>query len=324
MTTRVLLASVLLLGLLCGPTSAQDNGIRDTVSLGLNHQAWLYPNDQVCVPVYITSDANLTGVQIGMEYGFDGYEIHLDSVGTFATIFMEGNFLSLTGLIYVEGYSDGINPDSVLIGGAGLGNGDELPIGRYLLGKVWFNTVDPGPYLTLDSAFVLPVGEFMLAPKNGSPFVPQYVGGTLTLVPGPAEIYVIDPEPPVGDAASLIIFEVEALATYAPAAIVLDSVVNSLSGAQLPYVPGTLGSNPITVEWTPTYEEFGFFQFWFTATDALSNPLSFSVQVTVNWVQPPCDVMRGDTNCDETVNITDVVYLIQYIFNQGPPPGCIK
>ena len=35
----------------------------------------------------------------------------------------------------------------------------------------------------------------------------------------------------------------------------------------------------------------------------------------------PC-LDAGDANCDGTVDIADVVYLINYLFNDGPPPGC--
>jgi len=30
----------------------------------------------------------------------------------------------------------------------------------------------------------------------------------------------------------------------------------------------------------------------------------------------------GDINCDGQVNVGDVVYLINYLFKGGPPPGC--
>ncbi len=35
----------------------------------------------------------------------------------------------------------------------------------------------------------------------------------------------------------------------------------------------------------------------------------------------PVPLVSGDANCDGTVNITDAVYLINYIFGGGPPPG---
>ena len=30
----------------------------------------------------------------------------------------------------------------------------------------------------------------------------------------------------------------------------------------------------------------------------------------------------GDCNCDGKVDVGDVVYLINYLFRGGPPPGC--
>ena len=36
----------------------------------------------------------------------------------------------------------------------------------------------------------------------------------------------------------------------------------------------------------------------------------------------PDPLDAGDANCDGTVDIADVVYLINYLFIDGPPPGC--
>ncbi|MFH2054313.1 MAG: dockerin type I repeat-containing protein [bacterium] len=36
----------------------------------------------------------------------------------------------------------------------------------------------------------------------------------------------------------------------------------------------------------------------------------------------PVNYYSGDTNCDGIVNITDAVYLVQYIFSGGPEPSC--
>lgn len=38
----------------------------------------------------------------------------------------------------------------------------------------------------------------------------------------------------------------------------------------------------------------------------------------------PSPLLAGDANCDRTVNISDAVYLIAYIFSGGPQPcaGC--
>jgi hypothetical protein len=37
---------------------------------------------------------------------------------------------------------------------------------------------------------------------------------------------------------------------------------------------------------------------------------------------PPQPLAAGDCNCDGVVNVSDVVYLINYLFISGPPPGC--
>jgi hypothetical protein len=39
---------------------------------------------------------------------------------------------------------------------------------------------------------------------------------------------------------------------------------------------------------------------------------------------PPIPLEAGDANCDGVINVTDVVYLINFLFlvPAGPPPGC--
>jgi hypothetical protein len=36
----------------------------------------------------------------------------------------------------------------------------------------------------------------------------------------------------------------------------------------------------------------------------------------------PVPLEAGDVNCDGMINVSDVVYLINYLFISGPPPGC--
>src|SRR3990170_661096 len=38
---------------------------------------------------------------------------------------------------------------------------------------------------------------------------------------------------------------------------------------------------------------------------------------------PPSFIETGDANCDGKVNVSDVVYLINYLFKGGPPPPCL-
>ncbi len=42
-------------------------------------------------------------------------------------------------------------------------------------------------------------------------------------------------------------------------------------------------------------------------------------------ITPPPDLLRGDLNGDKKVSVSDVVYIINYLFKQGPPPlSCYK
>jgi hypothetical protein len=34
-----------------------------------------------------------------------------------------------------------------------------------------------------------------------------------------------------------------------------------------------------------------------------------------------CDILCGDANSDETLNVSDAVYIINYVFKGGPAPG---
>ncbi len=36
----------------------------------------------------------------------------------------------------------------------------------------------------------------------------------------------------------------------------------------------------------------------------------------------PDPVEAGDANCDAAVNVGDVVFLVSYLYRNGPPPGC--
>jgi hypothetical protein len=40
--------------------------------------------------------------------------------------------------------------------------------------------------------------------------------------------------------------------------------------------------------------------------------------------EPIPHMLAGDVDCNETVNVSDVVYLIAFVFGDGPPPcdGC--
>ncbi|MFH2054564.1 MAG: hypothetical protein ABIJ61_01285 [bacterium] len=56
--------------------------------------------------------------------------------------------------------------------------------------------------------------------------------------------------------------------------------------------------------------------------DAVANITDavFLIQYIFNFGPAPCPLIAGDSNCDAVANITDAVYLVQYIFAGGPAP----
>jgi hypothetical protein len=48
----------------------------------------------------------------------------------------------------------------------------------------------------------------------------------------------------------------------------------------------------------------------------------FIINYIFNDGPPPDPIESGDANCDTGANVGDAVYLISYIFNGGPEPGC--
>lgn len=57
-------------------------------------------------------------------------------------------------------------------------------------------------------------------------------------------------------------------------------------------------------------------------SDGIANitDVVYMIQYIFSGGPPPDPYLAGDINCDGLVNITDAVYLIQYIFGSGPPP----
>lgn len=300
---------------------AQDTGVPDTVYFGDSGKAYGYPGGHFKIPVILAVDEPIVALILGIEYGIGGVEPTFDSAGTFGAIMADPSYLDLTGLVVNTTNINGALPDSVMIGGVGL-SGHELPPGRYTFCNLWFSGGNVGEQVMVDSAYTPTAGTIEMVSLGGDGFTPRFVGGMLTIETGPPEIVTYLPSNISGDAATTISFEASANASYPPVTISLDSLVNAATGLPPVSIPSASGSNPLLFEWLPTYEEYGSWIAWFTACDASSNCVEFPAYITVNWVEPPSDVMRGDSDCNNVVNISDVVYLLNYIFGQGPPPGC--
>jgi hypothetical protein len=63
--------------------------------------------------------------------------------------------------------------------------------------------------------------------------------------------------------------------------------------------------------------EIGIFYWWKIKAKDTNSPGTWSTQ-TFSFYVPSC--MPGDANADAKANVTDVIYLINYLFKGGPPP----
>lgn len=73
----------------------------------------------------------------------------------------------------------------------------------------------------------------------------------------------------------------------------------------------------------PGFNDLGEFSLVLRATDDDGATVDKAVSITVTELQvDPCDVARGDLNCDGTVDITDLVFMVVWMFMSGPAPYC--
>ncbi len=303
------------------PVLGQDTGVPDTVYFGDHGKAYGYQGGIFRVPVYLAVDQAIGGLSLGIEFGLQPSGIVYDSLSKFGSIFMLGPYFDLIGPFANKYGIDNLGIDTLGLGGVALDNPG--PAGRYKFCDVFFHGGNVGEQVIVDSAWFRPAGEFVLVQwPMGEPYQPQFVTENLTIVPAPADMYVTSSLTASGDAGTQIQFDVAAVGAFPPVSIALDSIYEPATDSALYTLPPTFGTNPVTTVWTPTYFQDGIWIAHFTATDSQMNTLPIEVTITVNWVQASCDVLRGDTNCDGVINISDAVYIILYIFLGGPAPGC--
>lgn len=104
-----------------------------------------------------------------------------------------------------------------------------------------------------------------------------------------------------------------------------DGTIPELSASNLPPDASFLdeGDGSGTFSWTPSPADIGSHVSVFTASDG---NLSDSEEVTIIVVDSSsCCVVRGDVDhSNSDPDISDLVYLVTYMFSGGPPPPCME
>jgi hypothetical protein len=120
------------------------------------------------------------------------------------------------------------------------------------------------------------------------------------------------------------------LCTFDVSAVDYDGTIDSITAAPLPAGASFTyaGDGEGTFEWSPLATDLGDHDILFTAydNDDLTDSEQITITVSAGCCTPP---MRGDINADgiagETgIDVSDVVYLVNYMFKQGPPPPCFE
>ena len=104
--------------------------------------------------------------------------------------------------------------------------------------------------------------------------------------------------------------------------------VISLTAVPDPAMPGSNwednGDGTGAFTWTPTLEDVGLYTITFTADDGHAK--ATDVEIVNVEVVAGCCKMRGDINHDglPLIDISDLVYLVDYMFVSGPEPPCFE
>lgn len=302
--------------LLCAPLLAQDLGVPDTVYFGDQGKAFGYSGGVYRVPVYVTTDQEIYGICLGMEFGINSSGQIYDSLSIYGSILMGTNYLDLGGMHINLNSLHPPNPDTVLFGGAAQHH--PLPVGRYKFCDIFFHGANIGETVEVDSAWVPPAGPFTFASGTGSNYTPRFVGGMLTIVSANPELISTLPAQINGTSGTTLSFTFSVAATYEPSVTVFDSLRPAIALPAAYYPPMCPSGNPVTFTWPTLYYEFGTWHAYFTATDALQN--RFPLATTISLAMPVANM--GDVNCDGIINVTDAVGLINFIFVPGTPAPC--
>ncbi|EQB63444.1 MAG: hypothetical protein RBG1_1C00001G1023 [candidate division Zixibacteria bacterium RBG-1] len=295
---------------------AQDPGTPDTLWIGKGGGSGLYNGTSFVISVSVFNDEPITAISIPFAVKEISAFGRLDSVTYVGTRLEDLNILDVRA--FDSSGIDSTSPDSAMISFLTT-TGQDLPVGDGKICDLWFSGGPIGGTVNIDS-ITWKLGQelvFVIRPAQG--FVPLFSGGDVLLKPK-APSLILPAGPLIIDAGDTLSFAVSASGND-PISISLDSLRDFFDASRVPFVtPSFSGGNPGTFDWEPDCVDAGLWRAHFTATDDNSQTASGYVDIYVRFNPDNCNFFRMDANCDRLVRLTDVIFIINYLFKNGAKP----
>jgi|GEM_PF-1522118 len=311
--SRRVLATALILFAFCSSALAT---VPDTIRLG-DDVAYYMGDGVVRVPVFVFNDNGpFNGISVSFGFASTGNPIVPDSVTHAGRTAGTGVFDLFIG------FSDyaapwGGNPDSACAGLVALYG--EVEIGSGVIADFWFSGSSPGDFLSfwgVDQVGPCGTGIGSYGDPDGGPIVPA-----TNLVVSDAPLQITAADAYTVEATRLVTIPVQVYGINDPFTLEIHEFYGP--NPQVPS-PTISGDNPWTVLWQPAFQNVGLYTMVLKATDALDNEVLKTIEITVTETSggDPCAVLRGDMDCDGQITITDLLFLVDFMFNSGPPSNC--
>src|SRR5574341_2021288 len=304
----LVLAGVLLI---IGSGLAQvDPGTPDTVRVG-TATATAY-GQQVMLSVFGYNSEDIAGVSVPLKY--NGNALLPDSVS-----YVGGRLASAS----VKPVTIDTTGQTVFFGAIFFG--PPVTAGSGLLAKVFFTVKNGVAPDTIDvDTFFNPPAALSFVEPNANEFVPQFVPGKIFVnvppLPVPHNPVIIVPGTQQVFGGFNISFSVTA--TDVDTGDVLTITKSGPPGSTFSHVPKKSPASGL-FSWTTTAADTlgSPYLATFIVNDGTGRADTGEVSIEVLPFTTPPTGQDGDVNGDGVINGEDIIYLVNYIFHEGPPPN---
>jgi len=297
---------------------AQDPGTPDTIWIGKDGRSGFFDGTTFVISISVFNDEPITAMSIPISIkGISAFG-RLDSITYSGTRLEDFNIFDVR--VFDSSGIDSTSPDSAQISFLTT-EGSDLPPGEGKICDLWFGGGPTDGTINIDTITWKLGQELVFVIRPAQAFVPQFQGGDIE-IKAAAPVLTLPGSPLTADAGETLSFDVSALGEY-PVFITFDSLKDSFDASRVPFATpsiSTFEGNPITLTWVPDCVDVGLWRANFTATDNNSQTTSGYVEIYVRYNPDICNLFRMDANCDRMVRISDVVYIINYIFKNGSKP----